>query len=439
MHLSRIRIRNIRSIDDFEITLGEAERPGWHVILGDNGAGKSSVIRAIALSVIGPSEAQALRQDWSNWVQTGQESAEIDIVVVPGVQDGWAGKGKTSTSPIKAQITFQISATSGPDSTGIPSGARKVDPPKFSKGTGNRTIWGGGTGWFSASFGPYRRFSGGDLSYDRMFYSNPRAAPHLSAFGEDVALTEALRWLQQLHVRSLEGNELDQLVKDAIVDFVNRFDFLPHGAKIDEISSEKITIKDGDFNIVSVNQMSDGYRSILSLTFELLRQMFQQYGSETVLKHLDNNLGAITLPGVVAIDEIDAHLHPAWQKRIGEWFVTRFPQVQFFVTTHSPIICQAAVKGSVWRLPTPGTSQEAARVTGDDLNKLIYGSILDAFGTQFFGIGVTRSDASKEKLVQLAQLNRRSLSEQLPSEDQSKLEELRAMLPSAAAKVADEI
>ena len=46
--------------------------------------------------------------------------------------------------------------------------------------------------------------------------------------------------------------------------------------------------------------------------------------------------GTVTLPGVVAIDEVDAHLHPAWQQRIGDWFVERFPVTQFFVTTHSP-------------------------------------------------------------------------------------------------------
>jgi hypothetical protein len=112
--------------------------------------------------------------------------------------------------------------------------------------------------------------------------------------------------------------------------------------------------------------------------------------------------------------------------------------VQFFVTTHSPIICQAAVKGSIWRLPTPGTLQETSRIAGDDLNRLIYGSILDAFGTQFFGIGVTRSDVSKEKLVELARLNRKSLSGQLPVQEQDKLSELRATFPSTAATVADE-
>ena len=68
------------------------------------------------------------------------------------------------------------------------------------------------------------------------------------------------------------------------------------------------------------------------------------------------------LLGVAAIDEIDAHLHPAWQQRIGDWFVEHFPETQFFVTTHSPIICRAARRGSVWLLPVPGSDEQPRRI-----------------------------------------------------------------------------
>ncbi len=62
----------------------------------------------------------------------------------------------------------------------------------------------------------------------------------------------------------------------------------------------------------------------------------------------------INLPGVVLIDEIDAHLHPSWQVDVGFWFTRYFPQLQFIVTTHSPLVCRAAEKGSIWRLAKPG-------------------------------------------------------------------------------------
>ena len=145
---------------------------------------------------------------------------------------------------------------------------------------------------------------------------------------------------------------------------------------------------------IAVEEMSDGYRSILSLTFELLRLMFSVFGTNAALAGVDMQQGIVNLPGVVVIDEVDAHLHPSWQQRIGSWFVRSFPAVQFFVTTHSPIICRAAEHGSVWLLPPPDTDGEPRRVAGNDLNRLLYGNVLDAFGTDIFGRNVTRSEQS---------------------------------------------
>ena len=51
MYIQKAEIKNIRSITDFEI---EFKNPaGWHVLIGDNGAGKSTIIRSIALALVG--------------------------------------------------------------------------------------------------------------------------------------------------------------------------------------------------------------------------------------------------------------------------------------------------------------------------------------------------------------------------------------------------
>jgi len=50
----KIKLTNIRSFDDLEIAFDEGKEAGWHVILGDNGSGKSTVIRSIALGLSGP-------------------------------------------------------------------------------------------------------------------------------------------------------------------------------------------------------------------------------------------------------------------------------------------------------------------------------------------------------------------------------------------------
>lgn len=223
---------------------------------------------------------------------------------------------------------------------------------------GARTIWGTNHGWFSASFGPFRRFTGGDPAYDRLYHSSPRLAPHLSAFGEDVVLTEGLRWLRDLRVRRLEASPEAGNLLSHLIDFLNQSKLLPHGVRITEVRSEEVVVEDANGARVIVEQLSDGYRSVLSMIFEILRQMTRSYGIEMVLKALDTNAGSVRLPGVVTIDDVDAHLHPSWKKGIGPWFTRCFPDIQFIVTSHSPIICRSAK--TVWHLANPG-SQEKVR------------------------------------------------------------------------------
>jgi tetratricopeptide (TPR) repeat protein len=50
---------------------------------------------------------------------------------------------------------------------------------------------------------------------------------------------------------------------------------------------------------------------------------------------------------IVIIDEIDAHLHPSWQQKILHLFRTTFPNVQFIVTAHSPLVVAGARGGEV--------------------------------------------------------------------------------------------
>ena len=423
MHVQRLTIENLRSIRSFKLDLGRTGSAGWHVILGDNGAGKSTLVRALALALVGKPNAHATRQDWSRWISKDCDSGHLSVALTAHDEDNWRGSGRISSGPItvKASITTESreSRQNGHHAT-----------LKFTDKYAGRTIWGDGFGWFSASFGPFRRFSGGDREMDRLFVSYPWLAPHLSAFGENVALRESLLWLQDLEVKNLEKDAEAGAIQKAVVSFVNKSRLLPHGARIAGVTSERVEIVDGNGARIAIDEMSDGYRSMLSMTFELMRIMFWAFGTETVLKGLDSAKGTIALPGVVAIDEIDAHLHPGWQRRIGDWFIEHFPKMQFIVTTHSPIICRAARRGSVWQLPAPGSGDEARRIVGPELDRLIDGNILDAYGTELFGEEVTRSEQSKAKLARLARLNRKRLTSRLSPSEQSELEHLRTALPS---------
>jgi energy-coupling factor transporter ATP-binding protein EcfA2 len=434
MYIQEIEIKNMRSIERFRLELDRSELAGWHVLIGDNGSGKSTVVRAIALAIIGPNEAPALRQNWSDWLGWMDAEGWIALEIEHDEKyDKRTGGGRPVERwfiPAKL-ILERYDLESGPAVT-LRTTKSKPDPHNY--------LWGTGSGWFAASFGPFRRFGGGDKDYEKLYYSNPRLGSHLTAFGEDIALTEIIPWLQFLRFKSLEGKggeEKQQL--DALKRFINKGGLLPHGAVLEEISSDGVLFVDGNGCRLPIEQLSDGYRSILSLTFELIRQMIRVYGPDKVFADIHKGDMKIDLPGVVVIDEVDAHLHPTWQRRVGQWFCRYFPKIQFIVTTHSPLICQGAERGSVWRLPTPGDqSAFSGRVTGTDLDRLVYGSVEDAYDTDLFGQNVSRSASSQEKLQRLAVLNRKSLRDKLTSAEKKELQRLRTILPSSANTVAEE-
>jgi energy-coupling factor transporter ATP-binding protein EcfA2 len=417
MHVRRVHIRNVRSIAELTWELPpDIGGPGWHVILGDNGSGKSSFLRAIALALVGTAEAAGLRQSWDEWVRTGADTATIELEIgLPDDRRVVAGARRSSAS---TQLTLRRNA-----------GTVQIAPADV-----RAHVWGPETAdsWFSASFGPFRRFTGGDQELEKLYASQPRLARHLSVFGEAVALTEALSWLQSLRFKQLENNKEGDLLAP-IFSFVNQPGFLPHEVRLQEVTSNGVEFVDASGFQVPVQHMSDGYRSLLSMTFELIRQMAFTYGAAGLFSS-DNT--QIVPPGVVIVDEIDAHLHPSWQRTVGVWFRKHFPNVQFIVSTHSPLICQAAEVGTIFRLPLPGADPSADRgemVGGLARKRLLYGNVLDAYGTGVFGDGVTRSESGQEKLERLAELNMQELVGSLSDDEKRAQAELREILPTEAS------
>ncbi|MEM9917423.1 MAG: AAA family ATPase [Bacteroidota bacterium] len=421
MYLQRVKITNIRSIGNLEFQFPKPA--GWHVLIGDNGAGKSTILRSIALAILGPREALSLRLPWNQYIAKGQGEGTIELRVQRQDYDRYTGKARSLKRPFDAGVKIALEKDNGHNITGNISSFKQYRHA-------DNYIWSGSAGWFSTSFGPFRRFTGGNKDWGKVYYSNPRAGAHLSVFGEDVALTESLEWLRELNYQKLEGNEKSQRELDCLIKFINEGELLPHGASISGVSSNGVQLHDGNGREIDITEMSDGFRSILSLTFELLRQMVLVYGSEEVFKNIEASDLRIDLPGVVLIDEVDAHLHPTWQARVGQWFTKYFPALQFIVTTHSPIICRAADQGSIWRLAAPGGGNESYKVEGDERKRLIYGNILDAFSTGLFGHNITSSEAAIEMLEKLAHLNKKSVRGTISNSENIERQSLIAIFPT---------
>lgn len=416
MYIKKIELKNIKAFNHYTWSLDDTEpRPGWHVLLGKNGSGKSTFIRSAAVVLIGVFESLRSRAAIGDWISKGKNEAFIHAVIEPDNDyDSRAGKGRISKDDISISIKI--------DGTGIPTNWTEASSKgNRASNSPEKNVWSGKKGWFSASYGPFRRFSGGGSAYQKLFYSSPLLARHLSVFGEDVALTESLEWLKLLRFKELEaGNNRASLLSN-ITNFLNQDDLLPGGVKMKKVSSSAVIFKDTFGTDVDITELSDGYRSILCLILELIRQMASCYGEDAIFS---KDYKVIDCPGVVFIDEIDVHLHPSWQRKIGEWLTGHFPKIQFIVSTHSVLICQSAVNGTISILPSADGTQKAQRISGHLKDRLVYGNILEALSSGAFGHDVERSEKAASLLDELAELNVAFLYDELSKEDISRREYL---------------
>jgi predicted ATP-binding protein involved in virulence len=100
------------------------------------------------------------------------------------------------------------------------------------------------------------------------------------------------------------------------------------------------------------NDLSDGQKNILLIVFSIF------YGVCLQVPAIKNTSLA---GGVVLIDEIENHLHPNMERRILKFLTKCFPKLQFIVTTHSPNIIMGMDEANVISLHRKGGSLVVAK------------------------------------------------------------------------------
>lgn len=184
-----------------------------------------------------------------------------------------------------------------------------------------------------------------------------------------------------------------------------------------------IVEKDGEE--LDVNQLSQGEKSLLALVGDIARRL-------AILNPSLNN--PLEGEGVVMIDEVDLHLHPKWQHNLIDKLVKTFPNVQFILTTHSPHIISDTPDILVYALDN-GELEELPNIYGQDVNTVL---------TKVFDVDIRDSEvevklnnirrAISHKDYLSAEKGIEELSEKMPADD---VELLKCRLMLAQAKVND--
>lgn len=113
--------------------------------------------------------------------------------------------------------------------------------------------------------------------------------------------------------------------------------------KVFSIINPDIQFKKADakkFEILLNNRGNEVYFEFESAGYKAIVFILLGIISEIEFRMLDNKKPAKEFAGVILIDEVDMHLHPAWQREIVRALKETFPNAQFIITTHSPSVLQ---------------------------------------------------------------------------------------------------
>ena len=390
VHIDELGLFNIGPFENLKLKF----RPGWNVILGNNGCGKSSILRAIALAVGG--DDQRLEASGGRLLRSGSPLGWIELT---------AGRDIYRTELVAEATRIAV---------------RAARPTELQAGT-----------WMVLGFPSVRGISTGDRAPE------PRRRP--TAVVDDVLplltgktdsrMDDIKKWvlLSTFSNDRSQGIDADRK-RQLLRTFFEILDELTPGVHIEYSRIEEETWQvyvrtdDGE---VSIDQVSQGTASIIGWAGTLLQRLYEIYPTSPAPEHE---------PAVVLIDEIDAHLHPEWQQSLVPLVRDRFSKLQVIATTHSPLIIGAMDETEVVRL-----QRDISGVRVVPIDESMKGLRADQILTSSaFGLKTTR-DADSVKLLDdyteyFAKSNR-------TQEEDRKLEELEGevqrTIPGAAERPAE--
>jgi hypothetical protein len=281
--VTKIAIHNFRGIRDLELRIDYEKGQGapWTVLVGENGMGKSSILQAVALALL-VSEARA------------PMATSPRHVLTKGQREGWV-RVWLDDSTVPRVLAFTRGSRqfrrSGPEFPGVllGYGATRLLPRGRIKESRGRVR-------LENMFDPFR------------------------------PLIDANRWLGQLDRESFDF--VARALKDVLV--------LPRSARLIRVrrkGAPGVSLRLFGYDL-SLEDLSDGYQSVLGLTCDIIAGL--RVSSKGALEAAE---------GLVAIDELGAHLHPRWRMRVVESLRRAFRRVQFVVSTHDPLCLRGLENG----------------------------------------------------------------------------------------------
>ncbi|MBH1972138.1 AAA family ATPase [Moraxellaceae bacterium AER2_44_116] len=341
MRIDKISVENFRLFEKREFSF----HPQFNLIVGVNGSGKSSLLRALTISLGSLVSCLAVDSPVQGWLIN-----DDDILTKITIHDGEqisADKVTPIILKILAKSDFYLHGSLenvlneyvywGKKHSSKVNSEKQHSTWPFLHGNWPMELH------FSA---PLIVLYGCNRLWlpkpNKKLHENAMTAKYSRRDGyKDWASAQAdsnqlVEWLLKQNIIAFqEGKEslgwrvLNKALKNCFESFVK----LSFMAKEGDLVVHDIDDK-GNPRRKLFKHMSDGQRCMIGLIGDMVRRavlLNPQLGDEILEK----------TAGVVLIDELDLHLHPTWQRRIIDDLRNTFPKVQFICTTHSPFLIQS--------------------------------------------------------------------------------------------------
>jgi len=410
MYINHIEIENFRtfrssSIDfchpgqNFKLLgLPRPKLPNINLLLGNNGFGKTSLLKTIALSALGPLGPQSgiypyrlVRRENAD-ATSGTAVLKADFK--PHPQDG------NIQGNIESHVEIEIRGHQ--DLLHWRHPEEELWQPVFDAKS---------DAFFVVGYGATRRVGrpGESRPNNR---SSERAARVMGLFEDEYSLRPLNDWLPTYQESSqLRGRAVQTI--SLINDLLGKGHYQFFG----ELNDEKEYLFERKGVKVPFPALSDGYRAFIGWIGDLLYHVCETCPSGRKL--VENH-------GIVMVDEVDLHLHPKWQMTLLQSLAKALPNIQFIVTSHSPLVVGSLEWMNIIVMQSGPKQSSVARRLPEPVHGLDADQVLL---TDFFGLETTRAEPKHKRMKQLTLAARdgdKNAAEQLLEELSAGIEEVSA-------------
>ncbi len=317
MFLKDIQLHNFKNLKNIELSFLEEEQPQkvrqWTFILGENGTGKSNILKAIALLTAGSDALGELIGNPSDWITYGKKECRVSATLIDA-----NNKDRNLSIEIRKGDELKSLMKRSYESLDV------ID----------RALHSSTKNYFIVGYGANRTLANGSRSHSQKTYFNSKRGNAIATlFHREATLHSLEDWAVDLDYRK------DKTGLKIIEETLNRF--LPE-VTFDSINkkNKQLIFATADGKI-PLEYLSDGYQNMAAWLGDVLFRLAEVF---------DGQKKPLTARGVLLIDELELHLHPAWQRNLIKLLKNILPHFQVISTTHSPLTAQQAGAGELFCL-----------------------------------------------------------------------------------------